>query len=192
MNPHHAHDSDNDDVPRRGFLARATAVVAGAITCLVPLGASLGFLLNPVLRRTTGNSDDADGSSGFFSLGIRPEALPEDGTPQSFKVLANKTDQWNFYPNQEIGSVWLRRLPDNQIIAFSTTCPHLGCHVDYRKAQSDFFCPCHFSSFNLQGARQNSIPPRNMDTLEVTINEDGIVCVAYKEFRGACKEKIPS
>ena len=31
-------------------------------------------------------------------------------------------------------------------------CPHLGCAIDYRKNTNDYFCPCHNSTFGLDGS----------------------------------------
>ena len=177
-----------DNVPRRGFFTKATAVFVGGVVGLVPALASIGFLFHPLIRRDTGTAPEED---GFIPLGISPDALPADGTPQSVKVVADKVDAWNYFPDQEIGSVWLRRMPNDQVIAFNTICPHLGCSIDYRGAQKDFFCPCHFSSFGLDGEKQNSIPPRDMDSLPVKIGEDGNIWVDFQNFRGACEEKIP-
>ena len=53
------------------------------------------------------------------------------------------------------------------VIAYNTVCPHLGCFVDYRKKEQDFFCPCHDSNFDLNSKLVKGVSPRAMDTLEV-------------------------
>lgn len=30
-------------------------------------------------------------------------------------------------------------------------CPHRGCLVDYNKEKNEFICPCHGSTFNIEG-----------------------------------------
>lgn len=35
--------------------------------------------------------------------------------------------------------------------ALSNTCPHLGCKVNWRAQENDFFCPCHNGQFNPSG-----------------------------------------
>ena len=102
--------------------------------------------------------------------------------------MADRVDAWNRYPQQPVGSIWLRRAADGEILAFNSICPHLGCSVDFRSAQSDFFCPCHLSHFNLDGQRQNKIPPRDMDRLETEVR-DGKIWVKYQNFRGGVTEK---
>ena len=168
--------------PRRNFLVQALAAGLGALVGLVP--ASIGglFFLNPLIRRTGGAGD-------FIPLGLSVDGLPDDGTPQRVTVRADIVNVWNKSPNQPIGSIWLRKI-EGQVIAFNTICPHLGCAVDHRPAENDFYCPCHTSAFALSGERKNDIPPRGMDVLDVEVR-DGAVWVKYQEFRGATSEKVP-
>jgi len=168
--------------PRRNFMVQAFAAGLGALVGLIP--ASIGglFFLNPLIRRTGGAGD-------FLPLGVAPDGLPDDGTPQRVTVRADIVNVWNKSPNQPVGSVWLRKI-EGQVIAFNTICPHLGCAVDHRPAEGDFYCPCHTSAFQLDGERKNDIPPRGMDALEVEVR-DGEVWVKYQEFRGATSEKVP-
>ncbi len=177
------------DVPRRSFVLRAATACVAALVGLVPAVLAGGFALGPILKRKIkgGNSTAED---GFLPLGIGLSALPDDGRPQSFTVRADRVDAWNFYPRQPIGKVWLRRLPGDQLIAFNMICPHLGCDIDFRSAQSDFYCPCHASRFDLDGKRENQIPPRNMDTLPTRI-VNGQIEVKFQNFRGATADKVP-
>lgn len=43
-------------------------------------------------------------------------------------------------------------------LALSSTCPHLGCQVNWEAANRRFFCPCHNGVFDPQG-RAVSGPP---------------------------------
>jgi arsenite oxidase small subunit len=40
--------------------------------------------------------------------------------------------------------------PNQDIVAFSTMCTHMGCPVAYDAAQRVFKCPCHFSIFDAE------------------------------------------
>ncbi len=180
-----ASEHNSPNAQRRSFFAEAIAILSGAICGLVPFVAGLVFLTDPLLRK-----EKADVGDGFLPLDIGPDALPTDGTPLSVKIMADRTDAWNVYPDQPIGSVWLRKNATGEVVVFNTTCPHLGCYVDYRSGQQDFFCPCHTSTFDLEGNRLNQIPPRNMDNLDVEIR-DGKLWVKFENFRGATPDKIP-
>lgn len=40
---------------------------------------------------------------------------------------------------------------EEDFIALSSTCPHLGCKVHWEGQNQRFFCPCHNGAFNAQG-----------------------------------------
>jgi arsenite oxidase small subunit len=44
--------------------------------------------------------------------------------------------------------------PNQDIVAYSTMCTHMGCPVSYDAAQRVFRCPCHFSVFDAEKAGQ--------------------------------------
>lgn len=170
---------------RRSFLHRMAAGLVGAVAMVPVAIAAAAFLLSPLRRRRT----DPDGASDFLPLGRSVEALPDDGTPERVPVLADRVDAWNRQPRQAIGTVWLRKLPDGSVAAWTSICPHLGCAVDFRRVQGDFFCPCHTSTFDLDGKRLNRIPPRDMDSLEVRV-QDGQIWIRYQRFRGGIADKV--
>ncbi len=74
------------------------------------------------------------------------------------------------------GGFFLSRLEDGGFLALSRTCTHLGCSVTWNEAEGKFVCPCHGSSFNLQGEVLTSPAPRPLDCYPVRI-ENGIVKV---------------
>ena len=169
--------------PRRSFLTQAAAIIVGGLAGLAPLAAGVMFFLDPILKRRT----SAGGSDGFLRAASVSE-LPTSGTPERFVLRADIRDAWNLYRNRVLGSVYLRLMPNGQVIAFNDTCTHLGCKVDYQASNKRFFCPCHQSAFDLDGIKQNKTPPRNMDDLKVEIRE-GEVFVKYQNFRTGTPEK---
>jgi cytochrome b6-f complex iron-sulfur subunit len=44
------------------------------------------------------------------------------------------------------------RTAENEFVALSAICTHAGCTVRYAAAQGDVECPCHGSTFTLDGA----------------------------------------
>jgi quinol---cytochrome c reductase iron-sulfur subunit, bacillus type len=173
------------DLPRRDFLGLATAALGGLVTLTLAIP-GVAYLLSP-LRRT-------DREGAFHAL-TRLEQL-KVGVPQSFAIVDAHQDSWVKYPPEPIGSVWLVRRPagsDPAVIAFQSECPHLGCAVNLKPDGSGFRCPCHTSSFTLDGAPTNQVPPRPMDRLEVQLaaGDDPEVRVRFQRFRTATEEKIP-
>lgn len=181
---------ESSEPPRRSFLVRAAAAVIGGLVGLVPVAAGIPFVLDPVLRKKKRPSEQpARGKDGYLKV-ANVGSLPADGAPQQFAVVDDLQDAWNFVPNQEIGTVWLRKKEDGSVQCLSTVCPHLGCSVDYKSADKKFFCPCHTSAFDLDGKKLNAIPPRDMDSLDVEKQSDGSILVRFKKFRGGTPEKI--
>lgn len=164
----HAAAPAEDVTPRRNALAGIAAMAIGAIVSLFPFGAGLCFFLDPVLRR---KSRGAGGESERqFRRVASLAALPTDGTPVQVPVIADLTDAWNREANQPVGAVYLRR-NGSDVECFNAICPHAGCFVAYAADRKVFQCPCHTSSFRLDGQRILPSPsPRDMDSLK--INED--------------------
>lgn len=181
------------EIPRRGFLARAAAFLVGAFAGLIPLAASMVYFFDPITRRrkAVGATGDAIDKDGFIRI-TSQNALPADGSPRAFKVVADLQDFWNKFPNSEIGSVFLRREPANgEVVCLNSRCPHLGCTVSYDGAEQHFFCPCHESAFDVEGKRANDVPPRDMDPLECKVDADGMVLVKFMKFRAGIKDRKP-
>jgi Rieske Fe-S protein len=184
---------------RRGFFKKALAVLTGVIAGFVPLAAGVAFLLDPIRRRRFVPLARRKGASGATDDGFvfvtTMDALPADGRPQKFTVIADQSDAWNYFPDQRIGNVFLRRIGEEEVIAFNEICPHLGCSVEYNPRAPEnmaFKCPCHASAFALTGEKSNAIPPRNLDKLDAETRNGGEVWVRYQKFRTGFKEQIPA
>ena len=176
--------TDPPSPERRDFLKKACAVGAGAVTVLVPLAAGVTVLFDPLRRKT---------DAGEKMLITTLEALPKDGTPQKFRIVASRVDAWNKLPNAPIGAIYLRRTGEKSAEAVNVVCPHAGCFVDFRGEKRDFYCPCHNSSFSIDGkiADPKSPAARGLDTLEVEIRGGKEVWVLFQNFQTGKSEKVP-
>jgi menaquinol-cytochrome c reductase iron-sulfur subunit len=177
--------------PRRNFLAKVVAFLTGGALLTLPTAAGLAFFLDPLLRKrgsngSAGGRRDADGYLPVTLLA----AVPADGRPQVFTVFDDTVDAWNKFPNQPVGRIFLRRLPDGTVTAFNVRCPHLGCAVDHRPSQNDYLCPCHMSAFDLDGHKKNEIPPRDLDSLDVKVKDKTEVWVRYEVFKAGTPDRI--
>ena len=165
---------------RREFMEKATALGAGAVAILAPVGIGLGAFLDPLGK--------AGGGEGLKVKITTLDALPDDGTPRKFAVIADRVDAWNKFFNEPIGNVFLRRVPGKpkEVVAYQVVCPHAGCAILYEAgdAGGKFFCPCHLASFDLDGRRTDAVSPspRDMDTLTVEIGEQNEVFVVFQNF----------
>ena len=170
---------------RRSFFKKALATIIGGVLMLPPAIAGLMVVFDP-LRRKSG------GGLGAIKVAAL-EALPEDGIPRKFSVVADKIDAWNKFKNVPIGAVYLRRTGESTVEALNVVCPHAGCFVDYSPDRKGFLCPCHLSTFKLDGTiADNSSPsPRAMDSLPVEIKPDGTIWVQFQNFEAGRPDKVP-
>ncbi len=170
------------EADRREFLKQVGTGFLGAFITVVPVLAGLGVLLDP-LRRSAGASKGAKVAS--------LDALEVGGKPMKFAVLKDKVDAWNKTPNVPVGSVYLQRTSENEVKAFNTICPHLGCSVDFKDDKGGYHCPCHDSTFLVDGARGDGSPsPRDLDALEVEI-KDGEIWVTFENYKTGIPTKEP-
>jgi Rieske Fe-S protein len=60
-------------------------------------------------------------------------------------------------------------------IAFSRTCTHLGCLVEYSKSKLMFICPCHAGFYDLEGNVVSGPPPRPLTAIPLKIEGETII-----------------
>jgi Rieske Fe-S protein len=152
---------------RRSFMAAAAAIVTGSVAVLTPIGVGIASFLTPLFRKN---------KSSQVRVALL-EQVPDDGLPRFFPVVGDREDAWTRYPAQRIGAVYLvRKAGDEKPTAFTAKCPHAGCFIGYTMGDDMFRCPCHTSSFKLDGTRARGdaeVAPRDMDTLPVEIRMAG-------------------
>lgn len=167
--------------PRRGFVAKALALLFGATACAVPIASAVASFLNPLRQKS-----QAGQAVRLATL----EALPEDGSPRRFPVVLDRRDAWSHLGNEPVGAVFLRNV-GGQVKAIQVICPHAGCYVDYDEAKKAFFCPCHTAHFDLDGKRTDAVSPspRDLDTLDVDLRNGQEIWVTYQTFRTGTPEK---
>lgn len=181
-------NTNNEGLPpqphRRRFLLEGLAVLLGAISGLVPLAGGLAVFLDPLRSRSR--------ASGFIQVASL-NALPEDGSPRKFAVVTDQIDAWNKIPQVPVGAVYLRRTGDKAAQAFNVVCPHAGCFVNFDSARQGYHCPCHNSTFGLDGkiTDARSPSPRGLDPLDVEIRNGSEIWVKFQNFRAGQAERIP-
>jgi arsenite oxidase small subunit len=125
-------------VSRREFLKFTGGVAAGAAavsnSAVAAPAADAGSAVLPYKAKVVGKvgSLGANQAVAFtFPDASSPCALLKMGTPV-------------------VGGVG----PNQDIVAYSTMCTHMGCPVAYDPAQKVFKCPCHFSMFDAEKGGQ--------------------------------------
>ena len=139
---------------RRSFLSKVW-IGLGAIAGIEVLGISINFLLH---SSKNANKD----LSSYVIVGNVDDFKPNSVTP--FRS----------------GRFYLSRLSDGGFLAMSLKCTHLGCSVGWNEPENRFVCPCHSSSFELNGNVLSPPAPSALDLLPIFI-ENGIVKVNPKD-----------
>jgi cytochrome b6-f complex iron-sulfur subunit len=63
--------------------------------------------------------------------------------------------------------VLLVRVAEDDFRAFSATCTHLACIVEYQRAERRIWCNCHNGEYDLTGRNVAGPPPRPLERFEV-------------------------
>jgi menaquinol-cytochrome c reductase iron-sulfur subunit len=158
---------------RRGFLKFVTIALSSLVGAVLAVPA-IRFVIFPTRRKIVSGAD-----------GMVPVALARSVGEKPLRVeitVAEQRDAWAKVENVRLGAAWLVR-SGSEVKAFTTTCPHLGCSVDYDPTADAFRCPCHTSSFDKGGNRVSGPAKRGMDPLETKIDEDGRVSVRFRRFK---------
>lgn len=172
-----AHGEHNED--RREFLKIAGLGGLNAGLGLVVAAPAVGCVLYPLTHTTV--------SGGGEYLPAGKVAALKEGEPVKLELYANKRDAWNRVVDVKVGSAWVMR-EGSEIKAYSTVCPHLGCAVDYDTDEKKFKCPCHHSTFAMDGKVEEGPAPRPLDTLEVK-DDSGALAIRYERYKQGVKEK---
>lgn len=70
--------------------------------------------------------------------------------------------------------VILMRNAAGEFRAFSATCTHLDCTVQYRKDMGLIWCACHNGRYDINGRNVAGPPPRPLDEYRVVVQGDDI------------------
>ena len=167
-------------IERREFLKTAACTVLGGCCFAAPIVAGVAVISAPLRQK---------GPPVEVKLATL-DALPVGGAPKLFQIITDRRDAWTQFPKQAVGSVFLMRKSETEIIAFHSACPHLGCAVEFQEDKSAFYCPCHDSNFAKSGEVVGKSPSlRGLDTLEVEVRGRE-VWVKFINFKAGLREKV--
>jgi Rieske Fe-S protein len=172
---------------RRSFLKWATHGLATLFGAILGIPA-VAYLIDARNRKA---------SEGDFKTVARLSDLPT-GVPTQVVIRDIRCDAWTLHPNDVIGRVWLIRRDNDQVDAFTTVCPHLGCSINFVKDSNLFVCPCHNGTFELNGQRKENTAatnpaPRGMDRLEWRRDpgDPELIQVKYQNFKQGLETPVP-
>lgn len=151
---HHEQSSDRE-FSRRSFFNRLSLALVGFASLLVGVPI-VGFLVAPLFRpaprfwRPVGAVDD-------FKLGDIAEVSFDDTSALPWAGLTSET------------AAWLYRQGQQEFVAYSANCSHLGCPVRWEADAELFMCPCHGGVYYKNGDVAAGPPPRGLAKYPVRV-----------------------
>ena len=158
---------EGETVTRRRFMT-VTAHGAGA-------AAALAFTLPP-LAFAVGTALFDRPPVRWESVGTTTDFPKDTYIPKVITLTTNigevgKTTVYMRARNDDIDSPPNPPGYDEQFIAMSTRCMHLGCPVRYVAASQRFICPCHGGVYDFQGLVVGGPPVRPLDRFYTRVRE---------------------
>ncbi len=83
------------------------------------------------------------------------------GTPTEIAFQRTRVDGWKV--SKEKATAWVVKQANNDVVAFSPICTHLGCAYHWDDPSHTFICPCHTSVFSIDGKVLGGPAPRPLD-----------------------------
>jgi len=120
---------------RRQFLVRLSVTlgsIGAALVAIPSVAFLLGIRKTPQAWQTVGRLDD-------FKVGSTVRVSFQDPSPLPWAGVTAQT------------AAWLRRVDEQQFVAYSINCTHLGCPVRWLADANLFMCPCHGGCFMPMG-----------------------------------------
>jgi len=161
-------------VSRREFLNYTLTGVGGfmAAGVIVPM---LRMAIDPVLQPST--------AGDLANSGLSVDDITSE--PQRVEWNVNQVDGW--YEDNVTKVAWVFKNEDDEIIAHSPICKHLGCFVTWEGSDdypNEYFCPCHNGRYYKDGTNVPNTPPlAPLDEYEHKV-ENGILFLGEPKPRG--------
>lgn len=140
---------------RRGFLSALSVGLSACAACLIGIPI-VGFLVAPLLEKTPKFWRPV-GTLEQFKVGETVKVTFLDASPLPWAGVVAKT------------AAWLRRNGDQDFIAFSVNCTHLGCPVRWLPNAELFLCPCHGGVYYENGQVASGPPPKPLPRYPVRV-----------------------
>jgi menaquinol-cytochrome c reductase iron-sulfur subunit len=147
-------------VCRRRFLQRLSIGLGALCGAMLALP-GIGFVLAPLFRKSP-ELWRGVGKLDAFKVGETVNVTFLDPSPLPWAGVTART------------AAWLRRVNNDEFIAFAVNCSHLGCPVRWMQEANLFMCPCHGGVYYNDGRVAAGPPPRPLTRYPVRI-ENGEV-----------------
>lgn len=148
-------EMDDNKTSRRTFLYMALGGIGSLIAAIVAIP-WVAAILDPILRgkpttwRSVGKLDDFKIGDTVLVKFKNAGALPWAG-------------------DTDMTASWVRRETENEFVAFSINCAHLGCPLRWIPDSELFLCPCHGGVYYKDGSYAAGPPPHGMTKYPIRV-----------------------
>jgi menaquinol-cytochrome c reductase iron-sulfur subunit len=142
-------EEEKQQVSRRQFLNYTLLGVGGFMAA--------GVLISPV-RMAIDPLLQTSAAGDLANVGLSVDDITTD--PQRVDWTIEQVDGW--HESEVSRSAWVYKNDNDEIVAFSPTCTHLGCVVSWEGNEdypNQFYCPCHDGRFEKDGTNVPGTPP---------------------------------
>lgn len=116
---------------------------------------------------------------------VQAKEITSEPQKKDFKI--KQTDGW--YESEVIQTAWIYQDENDDYIALSPVCKHLGCTVSWNGDSANpnkFYCPCHGGMYTKDGTNIKGTPPlAPLDEYELKVKDGTIYLGAAKSRGGA-------
>lgn len=142
-------EEKKQQVSRRQFL-NYTLMGVGGFMAAGMLISPVRMAIDPVLKST--------GAGDLANVGLSVDDITTD--PQRVDWSVEQVDGW--YDSDVERTAWVYKNDNDEVVAFSPVCTHLGCFVSWEGNDAhpnEYFCPCHGGRFLKDGTNVPGTPP---------------------------------
>jgi len=152
------------DVNRRKFMEIGIYTITGSIAAVSSV-ALARFAVGPSFEKEQAKWIEVD-----------PEDIQEEADGFARVVLEYETkDGWLI--NNARALAYVKRVNEDEVIAISAGCTHLGCIVTWDEDQKIFKCPCHDGRYDADGKVISGPPPAPLKRHKTKV-EDGKILLS--------------
>ena len=146
---------------RRSFYSAAIAGLGGLMTAALAVPAAAYLFIRPRSQKQSDFVPAAD----LSQLTV--------GKPEEVVFRRTRVDGWRVL--NEKSTAWVLRKDDQNVVAYTPQCTHLGCAYHWDEKENNFLCPCHTSTFSIDGKVLNGPAPRPLDRYVTRIEQGKIL-----------------
>jgi len=95
------------------------------------------------------------------------------GKPLEVSFERTRVDGWRNF--QEKSIAWVVRTSEDNVVAYSPQCTHLGCAYHWEESGKQFVCPCHGSRFSIEGKVLGGPAARPLDRYPVQVENSTLL-----------------